>query len=74
MNGHAQFSVLAIYGRRNVGKTDLINTYIEQSLESAAWNGVIVCEFLRLDTTSQAAFKRLLQAVQRTIPQLLGGF
>ncbi|MCY4151364.1 MAG: ATP-binding protein [Aestuariivita sp.] len=74
VNGHAPFSVLAIYGRRNVGKTDLIHTYIEQNAGSAASRHVIVCEFLRLDTTSQEAFNRLLQAVQRTAPKLVGGF
>ncbi|MCY4152342.1 MAG: AAA family ATPase [Aestuariivita sp.] len=74
LSGRADFNVLAIRGRRQVGKTDLIETFFERRQQEGDKQNLIYCELLRRDKTREDFFNRLEQAVRKTNRQLLEGF
>ncbi|MCY4289768.1 MAG: ATP-binding protein [Aestuariivita sp.] len=65
-----RFDVLAIRGRRRVGKSDLVQTF----LEGLADRRRILCQLEDTDITHDAFFERLAAAVTTTDPRLLVGF
>jgi len=68
------FNVLAIRGRRQVGKTELVETFFERRKKAGDTKDFVFCELLRRDQTREDFFNRLMQAVRRTNTRLLDGF
>ncbi|MCY4306110.1 MAG: AAA family ATPase [Aestuariivita sp.] len=65
-----RFDVLAIRGRRKVGKSDLIQTFLDRQTDRRS----ILCQLEETDATHDAFFDRLAAAVTTANPRLLVEF
>ncbi|MCY4151846.1 MAG: AAA family ATPase [Aestuariivita sp.] len=68
------FDVLAIRGRRQVGKTELVQTFFDQRRFEGDSQVFLFCKLLRRDQTREDFFKRLTKVVRSTKPELIEGF
>ncbi|MCY4153109.1 MAG: AAA family ATPase [Aestuariivita sp.] len=70
VDNHPRFDVLAIRGRRQVGKSDLVQTFLDRQTDRLG----ILCQLEDTDTTHDAFFDRLAAAAEETDPRLLKEF
>ncbi len=66
--------MLAVRGRRQVRKTDLVKTFFERRQPRGNKENFIFCELLRREKTREDFCNRLEQSVRRTNDQHLKGF
>ncbi|MCY4303654.1 MAG: AAA family ATPase, partial [Aestuariivita sp.] len=70
VENHPRFDLIAIRGRRQVGKSDLIRTFFERQTDRRA----ILCKLEDTDTSHDAFFDRLAIATKKIDPHLLADF